>query len=107
PPCFLRRAHDSGPPPFPTRRSSDLTESDEQGSGHQVGGRARIAGVAVRAQPGVEVGERFLAVVSFRPAAVEDGCRPPGGFRRLGDRKSTRLNSSHGSISYAVFCLNK
>src|SRR6266542_5365623 len=23
------------------------------------------------------------------------------------DRKSTRLNSSHGSISYAVFCLNK
>src|SRR5207245_10021057 len=26
--------------------------------------------------------------------------------RRL-DRKSTRLNSSHGSISYAVFCLKK
>src|SRR6266542_6175814 len=24
-----------------------------------------------------------------------------------GDRKSTRLNSSHGSISYAVFCLQK
>src|SRR5207245_10562394 len=28
-----------------------------------------------------------------------------GGRRR--DRKSTRLNSSHGSISYAVFCLKK
>src|SRR5689334_25371994 len=27
---------------------------------------------------------------------------PPGG-----DRKSTRLNSSHSSISYAVFCLKK
>src|SRR5207245_9676188 len=27
--------------------------------------------------------------------------------RGLGDRKSTRLNSSHGSISYAVFCLKK
>src|SRR3712207_1546577 len=27
----------------------------------------------------------------------------PGG--RLGDRKSTRLNSSHANISYAVFCL--
>src|SRR5689334_24967386 len=27
-------------------------------------------------------------------------------FRR-GDRKSTRLNSSHSSISYAVFCLKK
>src|SRR2546422_3244225 len=25
----------------------------------------------------------------------------------LGDRKSTRLNSSHGYISYAVFCLKK
>src|SRR5207245_4558634 len=27
--------------------------------------------------------------------------------RRTMDRKSTRLNSSHGSISYAVFCLKK
>src|SRR5690242_21194024 len=27
--------------------------------------------------------------------------------RRDGDRKSTRLNSSHMSISYAVFCLKK
>src|SRR3989449_8355309 len=39
----------------------------------------------------------------------------PLGFRRTGrvllgerqDRKSTRLNSSHGYISYAVFCLKK
>src|SRR3712207_6971143 len=29
-----------------------------------------------------------------------------GGERRL-DRKSTRLNSSHANISYAVFCLKK
>src|SRR6266481_8118598 len=27
--------------------------------------------------------------------------------RRVRDRKSTRLNSSHSSISYAVFCLKK
>src|SRR5438034_8453011 len=27
--------------------------------------------------------------------------------RRAGDRKSTRLNSSHTVISYAVFCLKK
>src|SRR3712207_7805953 len=27
--------------------------------------------------------------------------------RRGGDRKSTRLNSSHANISYAVFCLKK
>src|SRR5688572_32331224 len=26
---------------------------------------------------------------------------------RVGDRKSTRLNSSHSQISYAVFCLKK
>src|SRR3712207_7649518 len=30
----------------------------------------------------------------------------PGG-RNPGDRKSTRLNSSHANISYAVFCLKK
>src|SRR3989337_3096342 len=28
------------------------------------------------------------------------------GMKDLADRKSTRLNSSHGSISYAVFCLH-
>src|SRR5689334_23965133 len=33
---------------------------------------------------------------------------PPATPRlRRGDRKSTRLNSSHSSISYAVFCLKK
>src|SRR3712207_7542466 len=30
-----------------------------------------------------------------------------GDVRRLEDRKSTRLNSSHANISYAVFCLKK
>src|SRR3712207_7003274 len=29
------------------------------------------------------------------------------GEARPGDRKSTRLNSSHANISYAVFCLKK
>src|SRR3712207_7354461 len=28
-------------------------------------------------------------------------------FKEEGDRKSTRLNSSHANISYAVFCLKK
>src|SRR2546429_7133599 len=31
----------------------------------------------------------------------------PGRRDLVGDRKSTRLNSSHGYISYAVFCLKK
>src|SRR5947209_14107390 len=39
-----------------------------------------------------EVGRRLLA---------------PGVEKWLGDRKSTRLNSSHANISYAVFCLKK
>src|SRR3712207_8147225 len=30
-----------------------------------------------------------------------------GGFQAAQDRKSTRLNSSHANISYAVFCLKK
>src|SRR2546430_7287762 len=33
--------------------------------------------------------------------------RRRGLARALGDRKSTRLNSSHSQISYAVFCLKK
>src|SRR3989449_7678590 len=33
-----------------------------------------------------------------------ESCMP---VRRRADRKSTRLNSSHGYISYAVFCLKK
>src|SRR3712207_6923720 len=33
--------------------------------------------------------------------------RPHAGGRRAGDRESTRLNSSHANISYAVFCLEK
>src|SRR3712207_8703644 len=31
----------------------------------------------------------------------------PAARRGFADRKSTRLNSSHANISYAVFCLNK
>src|SRR5438132_9457443 len=47
-------------------------------------------------------------------AAAEKGARPlfDAGFEQIlhpkpGDRKSTRLNSSHTVISYAVFCLKK
>src|SRR5258707_11945468 len=36
-----------------------------------------------------------------------DPSRHHGPRRRLRDRKSTRLNSSHANISYAVFCLKK
>src|SRR5258708_11529485 len=48
----------------------------------------------------------ILALVACgdpRPPVVQPA-PPPGG---RGDRKSTRLNSSHQIISYAVFCLKK
>src|SRR2546430_13203274 len=40
------------------------------------------------------------AIGALAPPVVADGLSN-------GDRKSTRLNSSHSQISYAVFCLNK
>src|SRR2546422_4115592 len=39
--------------------------------------------------------------------SVEAGARGRQGHGAHLDRKSTRLNSSHGYISYAVFCLKK
>src|SRR5438309_9332696 len=39
-----------------------------------------------------------------RPLRVDAACEIA---HTTGDRKSTRLNSSHSSISYAVFCLKK
>src|SRR5207245_5287975 len=45
------------------------------------------------------------------PTEAPDHCDPCGWLLQDAqghtDRKSTRLNSSHGSISYAVFCLKK
>src|SRR2546427_6287210 len=57
----------------------------------------------------------FPYTTLFRSAALNDvgrRCGVPGAFhiRRRNaerDRKSTRLNSSHSQISYAVFCLKK
>src|SRR6267142_6747945 len=69
---------------------------------------------------GGETGRRAIALVSIRTRrAVARRRRSPqylptraGNARSLRrrppqDRKSTRLNSSHMSISYAVFCLKK
>src|SRR5690349_24217711 len=56
----------------------------------------------------------FPYTTLFRSSSTPSG--PPAGWRRsrptstpipTADRKSTRLNSSHVEISYAVFCLKK
>src|SRR2546430_10821382 len=49
--------------------------------------------------------ERLVAALT---SASSDGVRLATELeQRDGDRKSTRLNSSHSQISYAVFCLKK
>src|SRR5690348_17427060 len=52
--------------------------------------------------PPVTIGERRFMDGGMRTVANADLAH---GYER--DRKSTRLNSSHPSISYAVFCLKK
>src|SRR5690606_39296427 len=93
-------------PSFPTRRSSDLYfatgKLDIDTAAAVVGGIARgceeagcalIGGETAEMPDMYGVGEYDLA--GFTVGAVEK------------DRKSTRLNSSHVKISYAVFCLKK
>src|SRR5437763_11418423 len=93
PPFFFFQA--SGNPralhSFPTRRSSDPP--------YDLGMAAAIA-------------ERWLAVPFAHVLGVEhrkfERLLGDGERRQYGqDRKSTRLNSSHRCISYAVFCLKK
>src|SRR2546422_6028802 len=54
-----------------------------------------------------EVGGADLALVRTAGGDHVVDVRLRDHRRRCGDRKSTRLNSSHGYISYAVFCLKK
>src|SRR5947208_13517136 len=49
----------------------------------------------------LQIFRRIVRRFRLRPAPVADK------LVELGDRKSTRLNSSHQIISYAVFCLKK
>src|SRR2546427_2298230 len=47
------------------------------------------------------------AAVGNRARRGDEHGEVAGGAEIDGDRKSTRLNSSHSQISYAVFCLKK
>src|SRR2546422_5195846 len=64
--------------------------------------RERVDADGHRAQPAGNAEERGGA----RDAEQEHGADEPAAMPER-DRKSTRLNSSHGYISYAVFCLKK
>src|SRR5437868_10033678 len=85
---------------FPTRRSSDLPElyvADRSNHRIQVydveGAFKRVVGADFLSSPSAFARDGDLLIVAELRARL--------------DRKSTRLNSSHVSISYAVFCLKK
>src|SRR5438132_5464465 len=79
---------------FPTRRSSDLEEWLRD-LVHAVERRGAL-------HPGAQ--RRIALVTVFDAAQI---LAEPGRVLEERDRKSTRLNSSHTVISYAVFCLKK
>src|SRR5207253_11018115 len=84
---------------FPTRRSSDLIIALDQPDGSVDHVRPPVAKHGARVIH--ERGESSALDVNLRNHL---GAR----HRRMQlDRKSTRLNSSHVAISYAVFCLKK
>src|SRR5207302_9434901 len=91
-------------PSFPTRRSSDLAAA--RGLGERLHHRADAK----------HADQRHAAAENARAEVVHQHLETrldPSGDEMLvdnfsaGDRKSTRLNSSHVKISYAVFCLKK
>src|SRR5205814_4571598 len=93
--------------PFPTRRSSDLEEGRECGRQEQVAPAPVAEPVEVRTEE--EEREPGRQKQPDGPPEIEEDEQSPAALRRqvLGQhrrrRKSTRLNSSHLGISYAVF----
>src|SRR2546429_9747239 len=87
-----------------------LAKQLEAGEPENVAVLEALADLALqnKSREGLEGGIRYLDLARNR------GSTNPADFELLGrlfvargDRKSTRLNSSHGYISYAVFCLKK
>src|SRR3712207_7512065 len=70
-----------------------------------------VVGVIFESRPNVTADAGALCLKAGNAAILRTGS---DSFRSaqaiaaaMGDRKSTRLNSSHANISYAVFCLKK
>src|SRR5690606_41664835 len=90
---------------FPTRRSSDLHYAQSKGS------RVRILFPMITT---LEELRRLRAILRRASRQLAEQKKPyadvPMGMMLevpAADRKSTRLNSSHVKISYAVFCLKQ
>src|SRR5207249_8970769 len=94
-------------PPFPTRRSSDLPYCHGKRT-RRARSPAEAAGASTNRRPRWSTGvERERQRVCGNVGIVGRRRERDGEAHDAGDRKSTRLNSSHVSISYAVFCLKK
>src|SRR3712207_8736239 len=65
--------------------------------------------IVIRTSPGTKLSATQHANVTFEVDEIDQFARSGWSVlvRGLADRKSTRLNSSHANISYAVFCLKK
>src|SRR5205814_8705628 len=99
--CLAPRALHS----FPTRRSSDLLTT------FHIGDLKGLLSEAHFADSATFIGERFNGepdddLEDMYPLEVWSALREYI-YHNKRDRKSTRLNSSHLGISYAVFCLKK
>src|SRR5204862_2964891 len=81
---------------FPTRRSSDLKALVQRA--------LRQSGIDQPCEFEWSPFSRFPKSYSAHRYRRD---KQPQGYFRPRDRKSTRLNSSHVEISYAVFCLKK
>src|SRR5437868_11787451 len=89
-----RYVHDGVVLSFPTRRSSDL-------------GPARLGSLCAAEAAGPRPLRQPGGAGRVRAAPPPAGGRGGGSRPGAADRKSTRLNSSHVSISYAVCCWKK
>src|SRR5690606_40185914 len=94
------------PPSLPTRRSSDLHKTHRDlvylPDGRTV--RAAAFPISIDAADFEELARS--EAVQKRAVEIREALgNPRKVFLGIEDRKSTRLNSSHVKISYAVFCL--
>src|SRR5699024_12462869 len=85
----------------PTRLSSDLSAAIAMIKEAQT--------VHVYKQEQMDDIDTIVSLFSLDPSNAEELSHLGHGehFLKIGDRKSTRLNSSQVSISYSVFCLNE
>src|SRR5207245_10763030 len=92
---------------FPTRRSSDLDVEKEFAVSAAEGVSLKLLATTLATQPAFPPFLSDFATSTFTPADDVRAAQPSPANTLLasrlliGDRKSTRLNSSHGSISYA------